>query len=230
MQEWMELVEYKNCWEGPRPRSIRVIIFNYTTDDNSGFFFLAEHKIKVYTRQKKSEWSHEVIKVTGSLCSLVGGRWGSLSHLRTSTLQREGPGATVVVIWCFHRLPLGQGDNLTGGKYLELHISCLDENWNSLWKNKKRMMAAFRLPAVGAASNIAWCLVNQGQTLHLLTYCRVTAIQGLRELHHQALTEAVVSASMLSVTESCQQLMQTSIHGWDNIQGWRHLLLRPMEF
>lgn len=105
-----------------------MIIFNYTTDDNSGFFFLAEHKIKVYTRQKKSEWSHEVIKVTGSLCSLVGGRWGSLSHLRTSTLQREGPGATVVVIWCFHRLPLGQGDNLTGGKYLELHISCLDEN------------------------------------------------------------------------------------------------------
>lgn len=139
MQEWMELVEYKNCWEGPRPRSIRVIIFNYTTDDSSGFFFPAEHKIKVYTRQKKSEcaWSHDVIKVTGSLCSLVGGRWGSLSHLRTSTLQREGPGATVVVIWCFHSLPLGQGDNLTGGKYLELHMSCLDENWNSLWKNKK---------------------------------------------------------------------------------------------
>lgn len=96
-----------------------MVIFNYTTDD-SGFFFPAEHKIKVYTRQKKSEctWSHEVIKVTGSLCSLVGGRWSSLSHFRTSTLQREGPGVTVVVIWRFHRvdrLPLGQGDNLTRG-------------------------------------------------------------------------------------------------------------------
>lgn len=57
------------------------------------------------------------------------------------------------------------------------------------------MLAAFSLPAVGPASNITWCLVNQWQTLHLLTYCSVTAMQGLRELHHQALTEAVVSAS-----------------------------------